>query len=103
MSPQPNKILGRFVEKCSSDGSTQTAIGPGDQNDPGTHSILNRAAMACSFGPTTLTVALRKRFRSSDLTAPTHCQAAAAISPSPRIRFGENRGPFQSFHAFSSA
>src|SRR5947209_17163882 len=58
MNPQPNKILWRFVEKGSGDGAAQTAIGSGNQNDPETHMTLKQAAMACSFGPTTLTVAL---------------------------------------------
>jgi CubicO group peptidase (beta-lactamase class C family) len=62
----------------------------------------NRAPMACWLQPTMLNVAALKTPPAKASHAATHCQAEAAISPSPSTRFGLTRGPSQFCQAASS-
>src|SRR5882724_6307974 len=63
----------------------------------------NFAAIACWLQPTMLTTAAEHFFCRSASTAATHCQAAAAMRPSPRIRLMESLAPCQSCHAPASS
>ncbi len=55
--------------------------------------------MACALGPTTLTRAEGCFPEATALQVATHCHAADAVSASPRMVFGERRGPGQSRQA----
>src|ERR1019366_7479518 len=63
----------------------------------------NRAPMDCWLEPTRLTLAAAYFFSATASHATTHCHAAAAIKPSPKIRFGLMREFVQSLHAARSA
>ena len=75
--------VGGVADKCEMPGAPRT----------------NRAPMACWLQPTRLAMAAAKRPPATASQDATHCHAAAAMSPSPRIRFGLRRGPDQSRHA----
>ena len=84
--------------------------GPGDLASAAYRALLrcgelarmNRAPMACWLQPTTLSVAALQAPAAKASQAATHCQAEAAISPSPSTRFGLRRGPGQRCQAASS-
>src|ERR1035441_1420062 len=86
---------GAVVAAASRDGSRSAVLDADGAR-------ANLAPIAWWLEPTRLTLAAGNRPLATASHAATHCQAAAAIRPSPRIRFGLIRGPAQLLQAASS-